>query len=119
MMKTAKPSIETKKIAILIADGVSTNDTAVAKKMLETAAQALAANGKELRFILQAYKHCKAIGAIGDSAMVCEQLFDHHGDDETAARPGVVLANKLKSGTADFIQVASQPAGVIRAQRGQ
>ncbi len=53
-------------------------------------AQVLAANGDAVHFVLEAYRHCKTIGVIGEGAQLLRTLGIAAGD-EAPAVPGVVL----------------------------
>ena len=169
MVKTAKKSLSTRKIAVLVADGVDGAQVATIRLMLEekgavvqliapklgpiaggkgplkapkvgskadvgtsplkadqsfdittalhfdavivpggASAEALRGEGKALRFVAQAFKHCKAVAGFGDGARVCEDaLMGFFDRNQKAPRGGWILSDDIKAGMNAFIDSAS------------
>ncbi|HEY2256484.1 MAG TPA: catalase [Variovorax sp.] len=63
-------------------------------------AKALAQNGDAVHFVLEAYKHCKAICAVGEGVELLASL--GIGADPQAAPPGVVVAATPVTNLGDF-----------------
>jgi catalase len=137
MAGTGDGSIKTRKVAILVADGIDSASLKAIREGLEQAGaqcrvigprlgtiasaskrqlevdgtfinmpsvmfdavlvpagaqsvKALAGNGDALHFVLEAYKHCKAICTVGEGVQLLASL--GIGDDPKAAPAGVVVA---------------------------
>ena len=66
-------------------------------------AQTLAGNGDAVHFVLEAYKHCKAISVIGEGAQLLSTLGIGGGEADPAV-PGVVLGKNDPPGRAQLAQ---------------
>lgn len=66
-------------------------------------AQTLAGNGDAVHFVLEAYKHCKAICVIGEGVQLLRTLGIGAGEGEPAV-PGVVLGKNDPPGRAQLAQ---------------
>jgi catalase len=66
-------------------------------------AQALAANGDAVHFVLEAYKHCKAICVVGEGVQLLQTL-GITGGEGGAAVPGVVRGKNEPPGRAQLAQ---------------
>ena len=66
-------------------------------------AQALATSGDAVHFVLEAYKHCKAICVIGDAVQLLRTL-GINGPDSSSAAAGVVVGSNEATGRAQLAQ---------------
>ena len=153
MVKTAEPNLETRKVALLIADGVKNSDVNAAKTAIEKAGgvveliapslkpvkgtqgeikpdkwfenatafmydsvlivdgekctEILSGNGKAIRFVLQAFKQCKAVGGLGSAGVWIDEQVGQFDHAKVKSWPGVVSEPESKRGIIEFVKAAS------------
>lgn len=97
LSQTAYPGaggIRTRRIAVLVADGVEGAGPESMRKALEgegdAAARTLAADGRAIEFVRDAFRHCKPMAVLGAGRLLMEQAGLGNGLDQ----PGVMTAER-------------------------
>jgi catalase len=67
-----------------------------------------ATNGKAKRFALQAFKHCKTLGAFGDQKKIFEAWLSESGLTYKGAWPGLVMEKDSKTSLKPFLDSMSK-----------